>query len=371
MFNEKRGRMQRTLESRRNLVLSLSVLLFFCLLLWLVKWTLNWIDPSNASDRIDLMTGAAQIIGGFALLLGLFFTYKSLQNSQRTLELAQRSQASDRFFTAVEQLGSSSIDVRAGAVYALGMIAEDSDQHYEQSIEVIVRFLRRITSSKTITQETIELGARGDVQAVITTLARRRAFPLNGMHGILNLSGLVMEGYDFHGGWFQSCDFTGCRLRGSNFSGAILHDACFAMAECIGCHFDGAGMIDTRFVGTQLCEATFHDPTPNATMTTRLVSGGQTPYKRLEFLDESSYDDVKQHLGSQGHRLRHTRFHDAILKNTYFYNTSLSEAFGLTGEQVAEARTDGSTQLPDPLPSQAQVDKLPRIVLDRIYRPKQ
>lgn len=373
MFADELHRLRSMVIRHKGSVVSLGALLITLPLWSAITWMVNWIGPSNAAERIDVVTGAAQIIGGFALLLGLFFTHKSLQNSRRgvvlaqeTLSLSQRSQDTDRFFRAVEQLGNtSSIDVRVGAVYALGALADDSEQHYKQVIEVIVHFLRRRTDSRTLTLPLEEriLSGRGDVQAAISTLARRRAFGPNKVRDALNLSGLVLEGYDFHGGWFESCDFTGSALRNSDFSGAILHYARFANSDCQSCQFDGAGLISTRFVGTDLSGATFHDPLNHYPLETSMmmkIIAEQNPHHRLaSFLSDRDYDEVNQRLGEEGHRLRGALFFGANLRTTSFYNANLTETYGLTQEQVAEARTDAQTTLlPDPLPHQAEADAI-------------
>src|SRR5215207_2187087 len=74
----------------------------------------------------------AQIIGGFGLLLGLYFTWRSLVVSQRTLETNQDQQVTERFTRAIDQLGATDAtgnkqqETRLGGIYALERIARDS-----------------------------------------------------------------------------------------------------------------------------------------------------------------------------------------------------------------------------------------------------
>jgi len=61
----------------------------------------------------------AQIIGGFGLLLGLYFTW-------RRVEISQDQQVTERFTRAIDQLGATDdttskprLEVRLGGIYAL------------------------------------------------------------------------------------------------------------------------------------------------------------------------------------------------------------------------------------------------------------
>ena len=91
-----------------------------CLLLALLN---SYIDPGNAAERNDLIRTSAQILGGTALLSGLYFTW-------RTLQVNREGQITERFTRAVGQLGASehgkkNIETRMGGIYALERIAQD------------------------------------------------------------------------------------------------------------------------------------------------------------------------------------------------------------------------------------------------------
>ena len=76
---------------------------------------LNWyVDPTKPSGRKDLILTLAQILGGTALLLGLYFTWRGQQNAQAQLEINRRGQITDRFTQAIDQLGSKDLEIRLG-----------------------------------------------------------------------------------------------------------------------------------------------------------------------------------------------------------------------------------------------------------------
>jgi hypothetical protein len=85
----------------------------------------------------------AQIIGGFGLLLGLYFTW-------RRVEISQDQQVTERFTRAIDQLGATDDktgnprrEVRLGGIYALERIARDSPKRdYSTVMEVLTAYVR-------------------------------------------------------------------------------------------------------------------------------------------------------------------------------------------------------------------------------------
>jgi hypothetical protein len=84
----------------------------------------------------------AQIIGGFGLLLGLYFTW-------RRVEISQDQQVTERFTRAIDQLGASDdagnprVEIRLGGIYALERIARDSPaRDYSTVMEVLTAYVR-------------------------------------------------------------------------------------------------------------------------------------------------------------------------------------------------------------------------------------
>src|SRR5215204_622336 len=102
--------------------------------------TLWWfISPTTTTEKKDFAQLLAQIAGGAALLFGLYFTWRRVEISQRTLdtqrqmlETQQDQQITERFTRAIEQLGATDdkegepkLEMRLGGIYALERIAKD------------------------------------------------------------------------------------------------------------------------------------------------------------------------------------------------------------------------------------------------------
>lgn len=92
--------------------------------------------PDRAKAINDIRTTLLQGLAGMALLVGAFFTWRQLQ-------VTRYGQLSNRFTAAVEQLGSPSVEVRIGAVFALERVAVDSRDDRATVAEVLCLFAQR------------------------------------------------------------------------------------------------------------------------------------------------------------------------------------------------------------------------------------
>ncbi len=76
------------------------------------------------------------------VLAGLYFTAQTLRIGQETLRVNQEGQITERFTKAIEQLGSSKLEVRIGGIYALERIARDSARDHGPIMSVLTAFVR-------------------------------------------------------------------------------------------------------------------------------------------------------------------------------------------------------------------------------------
>ena len=73
-----------------------------------------------ATTRGAILTVAAALIAATAAGAGLYMTARTLAETQRANREADQR---DRYAKAIEQLGSSQLDVRLGGIYGLERIA--------------------------------------------------------------------------------------------------------------------------------------------------------------------------------------------------------------------------------------------------------
>src|SRR6266540_2780374 len=78
----------------------------------------------------DTRTTLLQGLGGAAVLLGVYFTF-------RQLRIARKGQVANRFTRAVDQLGHESPHVQLGGIYALQQISRDSAEERAAIHEIL------------------------------------------------------------------------------------------------------------------------------------------------------------------------------------------------------------------------------------------
>jgi hypothetical protein len=203
-----------TLAASAALGLLLACVLLFPRLLYppLTQQVLNAVAPA---DRIgveqtqrklqnDARTTLLQGLGGAAVLLGVYFTF-------RQLRIARDGQVTERFTRAVDQLGNRSDDVQLGGVYALQQIGRASAEERGAIQEILAAYVRIHAPWNSQHDEgAVDVGAiphlrewAPAVQAAMLALGRRdRATPVDPPLGLMgvNLRRIRLSDTDIPGG---------------------------------------------------------------------------------------------------------------------------------------------------------------------------
>jgi uncharacterized protein YjbI with pentapeptide repeats len=190
------------------------------------------LQDSRLKLQNDVRTTLLQGLGGLAVLVGAFFTY-------RQLHIAREAQVTERFTRAIDQLGHENLDVRLGGIYALERIANDSPQDRATVVEVLTAFVRdhapwpprrRDQPGEDIPIKDLPplRGWAADVQAALTVLGRRK--PSIGPAQQLDLTAIDLRGADLRGAKLQRADFFQARLQGATLLEAQLQEATFRAA---------------------------------------------------------------------------------------------------------------------------------------------
>jgi len=218
----------------------------------------------------------AQIIGGFGLLLGLYFTW-------RRAEISQEQQVTERFTRAIDQLGATDsagekqLETRLGGIYALERIARDSEKDRGPIVEILTAYVRhhapRKGGEKTPTEQHAresegeeaaqDVSPAPDVQAVLTVLVRLSKLelltePLDLSNTDLrraNLIGLRLEGAILTDADLREALLSHTHFERSFFGGALLDDAALVEADLPHTLFDETSLQDTLLYGADLSEA--------------------------------------------------------------------------------------------------------------------
>lgn len=189
----------------------------------------------------DARTSLAQLLAGTALTGGLVFT-------ARTFLLTRQAQHSERYKSAVEQIGNNNATVRAGGVYSLGQLSAESSP-YRQMLEDVLSALVR--------ERAIASPLGPDVQAAMTVLGRRPVRQLADRSPRVDLRGVNLIGADLVGANLErvlldgaclwGAKLTDAKLRNASLVNALLSEADLSSAHMRNCVMTGAIVRGTCF----------------------------------------------------------------------------------------------------------------------------
>ena len=239
------------------------------------------------------------LLGGAALLTGFYLTLDKLKD---TLE----GQLADRLTQAVDQLRDRNLEVRLGGIYALEGLARTSESEYGSIMEILTAFVRE-RASLTKNQPPKEPPPRlaPDLQAALDVIGRRRHTYQDGESQRLDLRGTDLRRAHLAGAKLAGAILSEARLEEANLAGIGLEGAILRAA-----HLEHANLVEARMQGAFLLNTGFN-----------------------------------------GARLRNANLQGAFLGGAHLdsadlLGADLTDANGLTWEQLKLARKDNRTRLP-------------------------
>lgn len=236
-----------------------------------------------APDRLkavnDVRTTLLQAVGGMVVLFGAYATWRQLRVSQDGLRATQEGYVTDRFSTAVDQLGSDKLETRIGGLHALWRIAEHSARDREAVISIQAAYLRthlpwppvgpEAPATDVPINDVVPLEVRAaDAQVALTGLGVLLLQPRE--QSWVNLSVTDLRRADCDGLWLhevnldRSCmeaaglyhaNLTQASLVSVNLRHADLKTAILRRARCVLADLRGARLVETDLRDADFTEA--------------------------------------------------------------------------------------------------------------------
>ena len=267
---------------------------FAGVVVWLWAQVPNWYHPEdpkrpNADSRLQAV---AVTRGGILTAAGGLLILANLLESRRATNLTH---ARELYTEAVRQLGSDTLDVRLGGIYALERIATVYAADHHTVVDVLSAFVREHTipgrsgatrrgrqtqgqpkPTKNIGANPTITPAQGsldtDIQAALTILGRlpsRVDVPRGDLTGAVishanlneaDLNEAILEGTILTRATLEETDLTGTNLKEAkltraNLSGADLIDANLAGANLTRANLDEADLSDAQMDKADLTKA--------------------------------------------------------------------------------------------------------------------
>ncbi|WP_405812602.1 MULTISPECIES: pentapeptide repeat-containing protein [unclassified Streptomyces] len=206
----------------------------------------------------------ASTLPGLAALAAAVFTWTQVGQASKELRVSEEGQITNRFNSAVVNLGASSLHVRIGGIYALGRIMQDSARDEPAVTSVLSAYIRdKVPRNAEKPEDPAVLPA--DVAAALTVLANR---PVEPRPSIPNLTDVSLTGLDdvslplFKGTGLTKRNFRYADLRGSDLSGVLLsnfdfHHAILA-ANWENSHLAKCDLSEALLRGANLANVNFY-----------------------------------------------------------------------------------------------------------------
>jgi hypothetical protein len=299
-----------------DVLIAFAIMLFVFLavsfvygLIWYLLPIFSANDKLSATDRKDLVQGFASVaqaaavgLAGAVGLVGLFFTWRSLRqtresqaqtqkNTQRTLELTEQGQITERFTRAIDQLGATDettgkpkLEIRLGGIYGLERIDKESPEraYHGTVMEVLTAYVRensrrdrgesptptpasnpaseQAKNAEENTQPPLQRPPT-DIQAILAVLQRREEPKIPEEHLVVldlhraNLTGANLRGANLGGANLTGANLTRANLTGANLTGARLMGANLGGAYLGRANLEGASFYEANLEGARLTAA--------------------------------------------------------------------------------------------------------------------
>ena len=302
----------------------------------LLAWLL-WGDLKDEDEPVSTtIRNVALIVGG--LIAVLFAIWRS-RVAERQADTAHQGLLHDRYQRGAEMLGSRTLSVRLGGIYALQSLSEEFPEAYHTRVmRQFCAFVRHPPELEPYSTEAVsdsgQLGEdpelREDVQEVLKIILSRNNIAL----GIEIKAGFIL---DFRGADLRHARIWGANLRRSNFARANLSGAQLTGVDLSEAWMLEANMSNAEIIGGNLSGATLQQ----AILTEAILHGANLSDARLQMANlsrasligaiatESNFIMADLSLSKlMGADLNGAVFHAADVSGTFFSNPSHTDDFG-------------------------------------------
>ncbi|MDH6604423.1 hypothetical protein M2164_000056 [Streptomyces sp. SAI-208] len=211
------------------------------------------LQQAQSQVQNDFRSQLLQAIGGLVVAAGAVAAWQQLR-------LAREGQIAERFARAIEHLGSGTLDVRIGGIYALEGVAKNSTDDRPAIADTLCAFVREHARwpvgapggpehpTPTVDRQVPWLTARApDVQTALYVLGRRPGHPQE--------HSLYLSRADLRRALLSKAQLAGANLRHSNLAKAYMPKCNLEHSQLAHIDLRHAHLRSARFAYADLREA--------------------------------------------------------------------------------------------------------------------
>jgi uncharacterized protein YjbI with pentapeptide repeats len=219
---------------------------------------------SAGASRRDWIQILATALPSIVAAIALIFTWRTVDATNGQLQTTQQGQITERYNAAITNLGSPTVDVRLGGIYALQRIMQDSPRDQPTVVAVLCAFVRDHTKTATAKPPATSQPSSAprqpptDIQAALTVVSTRNTAH-DGSTTVVDFTDADFTGADLAGAKLSDAKLADAKLAGADLSGADLTDAKLTDANLIAAGLSRAGLSGANLVGARFFNADFTD----------------------------------------------------------------------------------------------------------------
>ncbi|GGR97220.1 hypothetical protein GCM10010252_39850 [Streptomyces aureoverticillatus] len=216
------------------------------------------LSAAQRADWTKRTEVAVAVLAGLATLFAAVAAVVTLQvqaNQGRTeVDVTRQGQITDRFNTAVGNLGDPADEVRLGGIFALRRIMEDSSRDQPAVVDVLSAYVRTHAPAAGGGKAKRDAAGRPapDVRAAFETLAERDPHDDNSARVDLRDAHLRYIGVRQDMAGANESKGSAPQLAHANLSGAVLSDAYLSRTRLAGTYLVGTRLEDADLRGADL-----------------------------------------------------------------------------------------------------------------------
>jgi Pentapeptide repeats (8 copies) len=207
---------------------------------------------------VTAVASIAALITALFTLVSVRATENQVQIARQEQNTAEQGQITDRYNAAITNLGSPSIDVRLGGIYALQRLMKDSPRDQPTVIAVLCAFVRDRSMSARKPHKPPAFLLATDIQAAVTVVGTRNTAN-DGRATVVDLDRVQLARGQFVRDNLVHADLTGTDLAGTDLTRADLTGAVLAGANLLGAPLTGADLQGAHLTSADLTRANFAD----------------------------------------------------------------------------------------------------------------
>ena len=206
--------------------------------------------PKDKADwALELLKFYAYVIGGIILIFQVRISNRRATAMERTADLGEKGNITERFKNAIEHLGKKSESIRMGGVYGLYHVARESREYVDTVLKILCAHAKSVMAESGYADKK---KPPNEIMAILDILSS--ATFVEGNKNTKIFKKVDISGWDLHGADVSALNMEFISGLKVNLSSATLSKVNLSGAKLSGANLSGAKLLRTNLSNATLSE---------------------------------------------------------------------------------------------------------------------